>query len=305
MIVETMAEQLGLPPAFIVKIANGASHQYKEYSIAKRGGGHRIIHHPSRRLKALQRWIDDNILSSLPVHPAAFAYRKGRSTAHNAQHHATSRYLLRIDLQNFFPSIREEDFHSYLNFNPKRFEGWSADDFVLISKLLFRYGTLSIGAPTSPSLSNAICFPLDVALQSVADANDVRYTRYADDLFFSSQQKGVLANLEPLISHEVEKLPFPSHLRVNQSKTRHSSKKGARRVTGITLGSDGEIHVPRPYKRQIRTLIYKWDQLGDDEKLRVQGLIAYVTGVEPDFANKLALKYGAGAMERVYSFNLV
>src|ERR1700733_11795184 len=120
MIVETMAEQLGLPMAFILTTANGASHQYKEYAIPKRGGGQRIIHHPSRRLKALQRWIHDNVLSTLPIHPAASAYRQGLSTAPNARHHVDSRYLLRIDLQNFFPSIREEDFHSYLRSNPRR-----------------------------------------------------------------------------------------------------------------------------------------------------------------------------------------
>ena len=77
MMIEAMADQLGLPPTYIVNLSKGASHEYKAFDIAKRTGGVRTIHHPSRRLKALQRWLLLRVIEQLPVHQSATAYRKG------------------------------------------------------------------------------------------------------------------------------------------------------------------------------------------------------------------------------------
>src|SRR5260221_6222266 len=105
MIIEKMALELGIPINFVTSLSRTASHEYKTYGIPKRSGGTRIIHHPSRRLKALQRWLLLRAFDHLPVHAAAMAYRKGVSILANARIHAPSRYLLRMDFQDFFPSI--------------------------------------------------------------------------------------------------------------------------------------------------------------------------------------------------------
>lgn len=95
MIISQMAEALGLSITFVANLTKTASYEYKSYAIAKRDGGYRTICHPSRRLKALQRWLLLNVIDRLPVHNAAYAYRHGRSVFDNARVHASSRYLLR------------------------------------------------------------------------------------------------------------------------------------------------------------------------------------------------------------------
>lgn len=91
----------------------------------------------------------------------------------------------------------------------------------------------------------------------------VGYTRYTDDLFFSSKQKNVLEKIEREAARIVNVNKIPASLKINTSKTRHSSKRGAKRVTGIVLGSDGKPHVSRTTKRYVRSLVNAVDTLGE------------------------------------------
>src|SRR5436305_9954714 len=185
MIIERMASDLGLPAPFIMSLAMGASHEYKSYKIPKRTGGLRLIHHPSRRLKALQRWLLRNVIDTLPVHEAATAYRKDRSILNNAEVHARSGYLLRMDLADFFPSTTETDLRTFMQDRPNKFHDWTHLDTEVFCRLVTRHSVVTIGAPTSPGLSNVLCYDLDVQLHELCKRSSVIYTRYADDLFFS------------------------------------------------------------------------------------------------------------------------
>ena len=124
------------------------------------------------------------------------------------------------------------------------------------------------------------------------------YTRYADDLFFSTVQRDLLFEIEKKVIKIVSELKVPANLKVNKDKTRHSSKRGARRVTGIILGSDGAPHVGRGLKRKIRALIYRFDSLDAPNKASLAGLIAYASGFEPDFLNRLIDKYDLPTVNR-------
>ncbi len=189
MIVERIAAELGLPVKFVHSIAAGASHEYKIYPIPKRTGGVRQICHPSRRLKALQRWLLRSIINKWPVHDAAMAYRSGSSIWSNAAVHLSSRYLIRMDCREFFPSITYDDIFHYLADHLALVAGWTVNDKDVFCKLVCRNRMLTIGAPTSPALSNAICFELDSKLYNLAENNGAKYTRYADDLFFRPSGK--------------------------------------------------------------------------------------------------------------------
>jgi len=292
MIIEQIAAGLGLPVKYVVKLSNGASHHYKSYQIRKKSGGFRTIHHPSRRLKAIQTWILRNILSSFPVHDAAVAYRKGKSTFDNASVHASARFLLRLDLEAFFPSIVVDDFRRYVETYRTLFDGWTAEDYRCVSGLLFRAGQLTIGAPTSPTLSNILCAGIDVAIAEMSRIKKIRYTRYADDLFFSGDTPNVLGTVPSEVEAILRASVIPQNLRLNRKKTVFSSKKNNRQVTGITLGSDGIPRVPRSYKRLIRSLIHRFGLLSDKEKISLAGMISYVVGFEPSFMNGLVKKYG-------------
>ena len=297
MLLDMLSATLGLPNSYLDALSRSSAHQYKRYSIPKRSGGFRTIHHPSRRLKTVQYALLRSVLTQLPVHAAATAYKPGASTAQNALPHVNSKFLLRMDLRDFFPSLRTGDFDQYVLSYPERFSSYAQGDLLLFKRFVFRGETLTIGAPTSPALSNVLCFDLDVQLAALAQSRNVTYTRYADDLFFSTKVPNTLISLENDVTQIVEEATLPAGLHINASKTRHSSTKGRRRVTGVILGSDGQIHTGRNYKRQICGEIYKFLTLSPEQKVQLAGKIAYVRSVEPAFLNKLVLKYGVDRIE--------
>jgi RNA-directed DNA polymerase len=115
---------------------------------------------------------------------------------------------------------------------------------------------------------------------------------------FSAKLPNVLATLEPIVSTTIANLAFPRGLTVNSDKTRRSSKRGSRRVTGITLGSDGKPYVGRRLKRRIRGMIHRFDTLDSKNRGSLAGLIAYASGFDPDFVNSLITKYGHSVIAR-------
>lgn len=302
MIAHKMASALGLPESHVEGLAHAASHSYKTYTIKKIGGGTRTIHHPSKALKSLQRWLNAEVISSWPVHSSAMAYRTGKSIMDNAAPHRHSNYLLRMDFAEFFGSIKDTDVDTYIQARPMQFASWSPKDVAIFKKVVFRYGALTIGAPTSPGIANALCFDMDVQLFDACSKIQIVYTRYADDLFFSSTAPDVLGKFENEVSSIVAGLKVPAGLALNLKKTRHSSKKGARRVTGIVLGSDGETYIGRDLKRRIRAMLHKYATLAVEDRERLKGLLGYATGLDPDFKNSLIIKYGLSVVRQAFSF---
>ena len=289
---EAISSSLQIPTTLIWRMARKASKAYMQYRILKKNGEYRLIHHPSRPLKALQRWLLRNIISQWPVHNAAFAYRQNRGIKGNASSHVKSRYLLRMDFEDFFPSITSEDIDFYLKRKPPGTEDWIDEDRDLFLRIVCRQQRLTIGAPTSPALSNALCYELDCRLTSRSSTENVVYTRYADDLFFSTVGKDILASFPPIVIQEVKSLQCPANLKVNIAKTRHSSKKGRRRVTGLVLTSDGRISLGRSRKRYIRRQIHLLNQLSLKERGQLAGLIAYAMSIEPGIIKALIQKFG-------------
>src|SRR5688500_4927991 len=101
------------------------------------------------------------------------AYRTGKSILDNAKQHAPSRYLLRMDFEDFFPSIQTSDLSLYMSDHAHLFIGWSPADVEIFARVVFRNGALTIGAPTSPAISNVLCYELDSRLEALATAESV------------------------------------------------------------------------------------------------------------------------------------
>jgi RNA-directed DNA polymerase len=220
------------------------------------------------------------------------AYRKQTSIFDNASIHTDSKYLLRMDFQNFFPSIVGSDLQAYIGARVSLFEAWTPFDIEVFCLIVLRRSHLTIGAPTSPTLSNILCFDMDSQLSDICAKHGVSYTRYADDLFFSTSQQNVLKTVEAEVEAVVSALTLPANLKINPDKTRHSSKRRARRVTGIVLGSDNKPYIGRALKRKIRSLIFDFDSLDAPSRATLSGLLAYAVGFDADFMNSLIMKYG-------------
>ncbi len=297
-LLEDISQGLQLPVVLIRNTAHKASYSYRRMIVPKASGGTRELHHPSRPLKAIQRWLLYNFIVDWPVHDAVYGYRRGRSIRDNAQCHADSAYLLRMDITEFFPSITKDDIMAFLQECPPRTESWEHQDKELFQAITCRHGSLTIGAPTSPALSNALCYHLDSQVAGLSTELGVTFTRYADDLFFSSSEPHILRTVPERIALILNGIPYPRDLKINNKKTRHSSKKGRRQVTGLVLTSDGSVSLGRQRKRFVRGQVHKIDELSDTDREHLSGLLAFATDIEPDFLNALVLKYGTAKVSR-------
>jgi RNA-directed DNA polymerase len=292
---ERIARSLQLPEKYVFGVASSASRRYKQFTIKKADGkSDRRIEQPSKELKLLQRWLIRNIFDRLPTHPCAHAYVKGRSIKTNASVHRASRYISRLDLENFFPSLTSVDIESLLKSNSISIgdSKLSEEDIYLITALTCRFGRLTIGAPSSPTISNKLLHGLDTRLATIAADYTINYTRYADDLYFSSSQPGVLAESLNKVESIIAATTSPK-LTINKKKTYHASRKKRMAVTGLRITPEGKLSVGRDLKRRIRVLAHKAlrREIGANELGWLNGMLAYMSSVEPEYVKKIRSKY--------------
>lgn len=286
----------------ILDVANKASATYSNFSIPKKDGTKRIIYQPSMAVKALQKVIYDNVLIKLPIHDACYAYRKSVSLKDHASVHQDAKYLLRLDLTNFFESITRRDIERFSDdVISKVFPEFEQNDIKLLANIICRKDKITIGSVTSPALSNAICYNLDEKISRIAKYYGVKYTRYADDLFFSTKNKDVLKIVQKKVSNIIANLDYPK-LTLNKKKTRHSSKKKRMAVTGLTITVDSKLSIGRSMKRFIRSQVFTWDKLSLVEKKYLSGYLAFVRSVEPSYINKLCEKYTSETIQKIIKF---
>ena len=302
MLSQRIAEEFGVPRTVIDTIVDSAPYRYKVYSVAKKTGkGKRVIAQPSKEVKAIQRYLIGKVINDLPLHNAAMAYREGKGIKDNAANHVDGGFLLKMDFERFFPSLRSTDLERHIEeFTPKKFE---KDDLRVIGQVCFwkprRKSSLqlSIGACSSPFISNTLLYRFDEFVERLAGEREIIYTRYADDLTLSTSKRGRLRVMEKEIREIVSELPYP-RLKINDEKTIHTSKKHQRRVTGLILSSQGKISLGRKRKRDISAGIYYALQgkLDPEEVERLRGLLAFSLDVEPDFVARMGRKYGEKKM---------
>lgn len=296
-LLSSISKDLMIPVNRLERVINGAPYRYKVYYIPKRSGnGRRKIAQPAKEVKVLQYWVIKNILSKFSVHSAAKAYVKGCGLLFNVLPHSSKEYLIKLDFKDFFYSIKARDFFSHASAGI--LSGFSEEDLNLLIKILF-YDKgandlcLSIGAPSSPLLSNIIMYNFDCALSDYCLDKGVVYTRYSDDIALSMNSSVFRSDVLGRVRQLIEELPYPK-LIINEDKTIYSSKAGKRIVTGLVVTNDGGVSIGREKKRIIRVQIHRFSKgiLDESEIDELKGMLAYVKSVEPDFINRMKSKYG-------------
>jgi retron-type reverse transcriptase len=304
-ILGNMSADLLIPKTKLDYLIRSAPYRYKVYQIPKNSGsGFRTIAQPAKEVKKIQYWVINNIFPSYSVHQAASAYMKGKNIFQNAEAHSQKPYLLKLDFKDFFPSIKGDDFLKYSQTNNAL--SLSSSDLQRLVRILFRLPErnndfqLSIGAPTSPFLSNAIMFEFDSHMFSYCSENDISYTRYADDLAFSMHDMKLRGEVLKKVENVLESLSFPT-LKLNERKTVFGSKAHRRLVTGLILTNAGEVSLGRDNKRRIRAQIHHLLQgkLSDTEKNHLRGMLAFARDVEPMFVERMENKYGKQAIKGI------
>lgn len=351
------------PDQFLKAVVSGSIYPYTEHRIPKRRGGLRTLHAPIPRLSEMQQEVLAR-LETLPAgfrpHPAAFAYRRGRSVVDCAAVHLRAHTVIRLDIADFFGSIRERHVHAALKdawTRPTEHEyridlveddngcreiglrrtGCTLDTYITARLVTVspsepnqtwtnrgtgrrsvrleatgqefsvrrpgpvyqhtREGFLPQGAPTSGYLSNIVMRDVDDAVAHQAESLRLRYTRYSDDMYFSSRGFVHHDDVDRLMAG-VKKALEPLGMRLNTKKT-YVARPGARRsVLGILV--DGPTpRLTREYKRRITKHVRGAASFGIEQHRRhqefrdlaeldahVTGLLSFAHMVEPGWAGK-------------------
>jgi RNA-directed DNA polymerase len=283
-----------------------APNRYKVHTIKKRHNrGFRTIAQPKAEIKALQKFVIEKYLLQLPVHPSATAYSRRKSIKDHAFPHASNKYLLKLDFSDFFNSILSQDFHIYLSKSDK----FSSDDIDLMINLMFwkpkgqKQKILSIGAPSSPHLSNLLMFEFDSKLSNYCNKSSITYTRYADDIALSTNQPKQLDEVFKYISSLCISLESPK-LVINASKTIFTSKKWNRSLTGITLSNNGSLSLGREKKRVLRATAYNYSVGKLDATLipTLRGNLAFAYSIDPAFVESIRKMIGIDFYNKLMHF---
>lgn len=273
---------------------------YVRFKVPKKTGGERLISAPMPRLKKAQQWILTNILDKVTLHDAAHGFRRAHSIVSNAKPHVGAEVIINSDLKDFFPSISYKRVKGV--FRQLGYSEATATIFGLLccepeveqvlldgKKYFVATGLrhLPQGAPTSPAITNILCHRLDCRLQNMADEMGFVYTRYADDLTFSTSGENkknicnVLNKTAAIVAHE--------GLEIHPAKTRVLRQSRQQEVTGIVVNQ--KLSIDRKAIKRFRAVLFQIEKDGPEGKswnasvdviASLNGFANYLLMVDPD-----------------------
>ncbi len=297
--------------------SQGRLRHYHYRPLAKRFGQVRLIEAPKRRLKEIQRRILKEILEQIPPHDAAHGFRAGRSIKTFATPHVGKTVVLKIDLQDFFPSISAAwiqavfravgypedvaDLLAGLCVNATPEDVWQGEQFNsgrLVQEARWRYSRphLPQGAPTSPALANLCAYRMDCRLSGLACSVGAVYTRYADDLAFSGD--GPFLRAARRFQDHVCATVMEEGFTVHHRKTRIMQQGVRQRLTGVVVNE--RLNVPREDFDRLKATLTNCIRFGpqsqnrhdlDDFRHHLHGRVSFVESVNPARGQRLRRLY--------------
>lgn len=262
-----------------------AQKRYTTFTIKKKSGGERSIAAPVKQLKLIQKCLNTAFNIVFIPSKSAYGFVQGKNVADNAHLHAARHYVFNTDLKNFFPSVDFRRVKTILQLEPFKLN----DDLAfLIANLCCYEGKLPQGAPTSPTLTNAICQKLDRKLSGLAKRFGAVYTRYADDITFSSMHS--IYSKDGEFMQELHRIIENEKFTINEAKTRLQRSAYRQEVTGIIVNETPNLS--RQYIAKIRAMLHNWEKQGIEKASEIF-LSAYISDKghvkkgKPDFINVL------------------
>ena len=240
-----------------VPVAN----QYVVFSLPKKGGGAREISAPISPIKLIQRNLTELLESVYSPRPSVHGFVAGRSILSNARLHTGSKHVLNIDLEGFFPSINFGRVRGMFLAHPYKLAPPAA---TILAQICCHKGTLPQGAPTSPTISNMICARLDGELQRLAKEHHCLYSRYADDITFSTRRqqfpealaipRSVATGIEVEPGTFLRQVILNNGFTINLKKVRLQRSNHRQAVTGLTVNEYPNVN--RKLIREIRATLH-------------------------------------------------
>ncbi|MDR3217031.1 MAG: reverse transcriptase family protein [Clostridiaceae bacterium] len=250
---------------------------YDVYYIKKQSGGSREICKPRPQLLSAIRIVLP-YLQRIPAGKYVAAYEKGCSVKRNAQKHARGKHLLHLDIKDFFPSVSRRMFMETYK------KVFAAADLDMVWNIISFNDGLPIGSPASPFVANRVLYGLDKKLGSLSFF--VKYTRYADDMIFSSRRY-----IQKVFISQAEAAVKAAGFSLNPNKTYCMSSR--KQVTGIIITDKGKLSVGTTYKKTLKGDIYKLLLKDEGDKSVIKGRFSYLAQIEPDYAEVIRKKYQA------------
>ena len=271
----------------VVKKNPNRKSSYNTFTIKKKSGEDRTLHAPVKGLKEFQKALNLIFQCVYEPHKAATGFVVGKSIVDNAKLHINQNYVYNLDLKDFFPSIDQARVWGRIKVAP--FNLGTSEERKKIANMIATLcctpmeverntdgnwhklimSVLPQGAPTSPTLTNAICEKLDIRLSGVAKRFGLNYSRYADDITFSSKhnifevKKGVFEKIYEsnlTFDKEVRNIIASQNFHVKESKVRLQKQGYRQEVTGIVVND--KINVNQKYIKQLRQWLFYWETFG-------------------------------------------
>lgn len=278
---------------------------YYSFQIKKKSGGFRQIEAPELHLKTIQSQLNRFLQCVYFIIQTKAAYgfiisvkdiRPNKNILENARQHLGAKYLINADFKNFFHQISDKMLLQLFQKAPFNFPKKLA---YLLTGLMSRQGRLPMGAPTSPVLSNLMTIDLDKALRNWSESQQITYTRFVDDLTFSSKER----KLNYSDFESIECIAQSHGFHFNPNKVKFFDEHKTKKVTGLLLKETVDIDPPfyRELDKQIKRLKsiaeagliihqHKKTQLLDDFKKEVEGMINFIGMIE-GYNSPIYIKY--------------
>jgi len=291
---------------------------YKTFSIPKRRGGARVISAPANKLKILQQKLNHIFRLVYKTKNVVHGFALGKDIVTNAAFHTKRRFVLNIDLKDFFHAVNFGRVRGMLIARPYSVGQAAA---TVLAQLCTFNGKLPQGAPTSPIITNMVCGRMDSQLKKLAFVHRCNYTRYADDITISSSRRSFPAALAEqksggsTVGFELIEIITRNGFEINPDKVRLQLYNETQKVTGLVCNEFP--NVPRPYIRKLRGVLHAWKKFGNDaaasrffakhyhkpESARAAGdlkkvirgrieFVGHVRGKDDPIYRKLLLQYG-------------
>lgn len=240
--------------------------RYQTFTIKKKSGADRTIHAPVKGLKSILRSLNFVLQCLYEPHEAATGFVLEKSIVDNAKKHVRHHYVLNMDLKDFFHSFDRNRVKMGFVYAPFDLNGDKEPLAYLLASICTHpfeiegeiKTVLPQGSPTSPTLTNILCKKLDRRLNGLAKRFGVTYTRYADDITFSSLHS--IFNDEAFNKELNRIIEEDQKLVINPKKTRLQKAGYRQEVTGLIVND--KVNVRRRYVKQIRMWLYYWEKYG-------------------------------------------
>lgn len=280
---------------------------YRIYRVPKKSGGHRKI---CEALLPISQWqeLAKEWFDTFPLHEAAHGFRSGRSIITNASQHQQQRYVLNIDLKDFFGSVSSYAVYLAIFDRIQRVQevcGNGMKDMKNVLKMALTDGkkllpisdvagdltslctldgALPQGACTSPVLANIVATPMDRDLRRLADSQGLRYTRYADDLTFSGDEipKWLVSRVRSIVEEH--------DLKVNDRKIKQMPYFQRQVVTGVVVNNE-TLGVSKKRRNALRQHLHFLGLKGKEIDESTKGVLEFIKSVKPGQYESLMRSY--------------